>query len=161
MTFKSLAFENADEQGTLMLGASLAAVLPRNCVIALIGPLGVGKTRLVQAVARSAGVPEGIVASPTFVLLHEYAGDRLPIFHFDAYRLRGADEFLALGPEEYFARDGWCFIEWADRVNAALPPDRLEIEIQPTGPTSRQFNLRALGKSYDNLLAELKRNLIK
>ncbi len=92
----SFTFEVADERGTLALGESLAAVLPRNCVIALIGPLGAGKTRLVQAVAQAAGVEEGIVASPTFVLVHEYAG-RVPIFHFDAYRLRGADEFLGTG----------------------------------------------------------------
>ncbi len=90
-----LIFEVADERGTLTLGESLAAVLPSSCVIALMGSLGAGKTRLVQAVARAAGVEEGVVASPTFVLVHEYAG-RVPIFHFDAYRLRGADEFLRL-----------------------------------------------------------------
>ncbi len=140
----SFILDVADERGTLALGESLAAVLPRNCVIALIGPLGAGKTRLVQAVALAAEVEEGIVASPTFVLVHEYAG-RVPIFHFDAYRLRGAEEFLALGPEEYFARDGWSIIEWGDRVSSALPEERLEIAIEPTGDTVRRFTIRALG----------------
>ncbi len=142
----SFIVEVADERGTLALGESLAAVLPRNCVIALIGPLGAGKTRLVQAVAQAAEVEEGIVASPTFVLVHEYAG-RVPIFHFDAYRLRGAEEFLALGPEEYFARDGWSIIEWGDRVSSALPEERLEIAIEPTGDTVRRFTIRALARA--------------
>lgn len=153
-----IRFEAADERGTVFLGSSLAAVLPRQCVVALVGPLGAGKTRLVQAVAQAAGIDEGIVASPTFVLVHEYAG-RAPIFHFDAYRLRSADEFLALGPEEYFARQGWCFVEWGDRVIAALPQERLEIDIEPTGPTARRFIIRALGEPYQSVLAELNRHL--
>ena len=72
-----------------------------------------------QAVAEAAGVDPKQVLSPTFVLIHEYRG-RLPIYHFDAYRLRDDDEFLQLGPEEYFDGSGWTFVEWADRV-AALP----------------------------------------
>ena len=111
-----------------------------------------------QAVAQAAGVKEGIVSSPTFVLVHEYAG-RLPIFHFDAYRLEGADEFAALGPEEYFSREGWSFVEWGDRVTAALPPDRLEISIEQTGPTARQFTIRAIGQRYKNVVADLQRKL--
>ena len=63
--------------------------------------------------------------SPTFLLIHEYEGP-VPIYHFDTYRLRDDDEFLRLGPEEYFERLGWTFIEWADRVERCLPSDRLE-----------------------------------
>jgi tRNA threonylcarbamoyladenosine biosynthesis protein TsaE len=143
-----------DESLTERLGRALAASLPPTATIALIGPLGAGKTRLVQAVAEAAGVGAGTVASPTFVLVHEYAG-RAPIFHFDVYRLRDEDEFLALGPEEYFAREGWTFVEWADRVKDCLPSDRLEIEIKLTGPKVRQFLIRASGERYQDAIDRL------
>ena len=114
-------FYAADEDATRRLGAALAEVLPAGAVIALCGPLGAGKTRLVQAVAAAAGVPAGAVVSPTFVLVAEYPGRR-PIFHLDVYRLRDEEEFLALGPEEYFSAGGWTFVECHDNIsaNAAL-----------------------------------------
>lgn len=154
----SLTLEIEDENGTQALGAALAEVLPPGTVVALIGPLGAGKTRLVQAVAKAAGMAEGVVASPTFVLVHEYAG-RLPIFHFDVYRLRDEDEFLALGPEEYFAQPGWSFVEWADRVADCLPRERLEILIEPVGPNARRFTIRALGQKYDQVIEALRKTL--
>ena len=86
------------EKETARLGKLLADVLPAGTVIALIGTLGAGKTRLVQAVAGALGVPREEVTSPTFVLVNEYVGGRLPVYHFDAYRLRDEDEFLELGP---------------------------------------------------------------
>ena len=119
-----------------------------------------GKTRLVQAVARAAGVADGSVASPTFVLIHEYAG-RVPIFHFDVYRVRSQDEFLALGPEEYFSQPGWSLVEWADRVRECLPDDRLEIAIEPTGATARRLTISAFGNQSAQSLAELKSELLK
>ena len=83
-----------NEQDTERLGAALADVLPPQTVVALIGTLGAGKTRLVQAVATALGVPAGSVTSPTFVLVNEYRQGRLPVFHFDTYRLKDDDEFL-------------------------------------------------------------------
>jgi tRNA threonylcarbamoyladenosine biosynthesis protein TsaE len=141
---ESFVFDGADERATARLGAALAQSLPGRAVVGLIGPLGAGKTRLVQTVAEAAGVDRASVASPTFVLVHEYDG-QVPIYHFDAYRLSGDDEFLALGAEEYFAQEGWCFVEWADRVQKSLPADRLEIAIEPTTATARRFTIRALG----------------
>src|SRR5690349_15184638 len=91
-----LSVELRDESATDAFGKALAAVLPISAVVGLIGPLGAGKTRLVQAIARAAAVKDGVVASPTFVLVHEYQG-RVPIFHFDAYRLAKPEEFLGLG----------------------------------------------------------------
>jgi tRNA threonylcarbamoyladenosine biosynthesis protein TsaE len=151
-----LVFTAADESATEALGAALAAVLPPGAVVALIGPLGAGKTRLVQAVAAAAGVAPGEVLSPTFVLIHEYRG-RLPIYHFDAYRLRDEDEFLQLGPEEYFDSTGWTFIEWADKVANCLPRERLEICIEPTGLTERRFEIIARGAKNEAAIAELTR----
>ena len=89
-----LTFTANNEHDTDRLGAALAEVLPPGTVVALIGTLGAGKTRLVQAVAAALGVPPGSVTSPTFVLVNEYTGGRLPIYHFDTYRLKDDDEFL-------------------------------------------------------------------
>jgi tRNA threonylcarbamoyladenosine biosynthesis protein TsaE len=150
----SFTFNAPDEAATIALGQLLAEHLPPGAVIGLCGPLGAGKTRLVQAVAEAAGVDPRIVLSPTFVLIHEYRG-RLPIYHFDAYRLRDDDEFLQLGPEEYFDGGGWTFIEWADRVAACLPVERLEIRIAPTGIASRRFEIMAIGERYQPVIAAL------
>ena len=112
-----------NEAATDRLGKVLAEVLPPGTVIALIGTLGAGKTRLVQSVAAALGVPRDEVTSPTFVLVNEYLNGQLPVYHFDTYRLRDVDEFLELGPEEYFNGAGLTFIEWADRVSDCLPAD--------------------------------------
>jgi tRNA threonylcarbamoyladenosine biosynthesis protein TsaE len=135
-------FISNNEGDTERLGAALAEVLPGGTVVALVGTLGAGKTRLVQAYAAALGVPRDAATSPTFVLVNEYQG-RLPIYHIDAYRLRDEDEFLELGPEEYFDSAGVTFIEWADRVADCLPAERIEIECEATGETSRQFTIRA------------------
>ncbi len=155
---KPFTFEARDEQDTAQLGAALAAVLPGGTVIALEGTLGAGKTRLVQTVARALGVAEGDVVSPTFVLVGEYHGQR-SIYHFDAYRLRDDDEFLELGPDEYFESDGLTFVEWADRVKACLPAERIEIQIEVTGPTSRSFQICGTSDDLDGVVLQLQRRL--
>jgi tRNA threonylcarbamoyladenosine biosynthesis protein TsaE len=147
-------FTAQDESDTQRLGRALAGTLPAGAVIGLEGTLGAGKTRLVQALAAASGVSAGVVASPTFVLINEYAGDR-PIYHFDTYRLKDDDEFLALGPEEYFAGDGVTLVEWADRVADCLPPERLTIRIAVTGPDQRHFTLVAAGQQYERVIAKV------
>jgi tRNA threonylcarbamoyladenosine biosynthesis protein TsaE len=132
------------ETDTDRLGAALAAELPPGTVVALAGTLGAGKTRLVQAVATALGVPRDAVTSPTFVLVNEYRQGRVPVFHFDAYRLKDEDEFLGLGPEEYFESDGLVFIEWADRVARLLPPERVEIALEVVGDSQRRATLAGL-----------------
>jgi tRNA threonylcarbamoyladenosine biosynthesis protein TsaE len=151
----TLMIDIADEDETDALGRCLAEILPAGAVVALIGPLGAGKTRLVRSICSAAGVEDGVVASPTFVLVHEYEC-RLPICHFDAYRLRNEQEFQALGPDEYFSSDGWSFVEWADRVRDCLPAEYLKISIQPTGEQSRTLEFRAIGAAYMPLLDALK-----
>jgi tRNA threonylcarbamoyladenosine biosynthesis protein TsaE len=148
-------FTANDERDTERLGAALAKVLPPGTVVALIGTLGAGKTRLVQAVAAAIGNPPGSVTSPTFVLLNEYLGGRLPIYHFDTYRLKDEDEFLALGPDEYFDSNGLVFVEWADRVARLLPDERLEIEIEVTGDTERRISIRGTSPRMAEICARL------
>ncbi len=147
-----------DEQGTERLGEALAKTLPDGCVIAMVGTLGAGKTRLVRAVAEASGVPKETVASPTFVLVHEYQGDR-PIYHFDTYRLLDEDEFMELGPDDYFDSNGLSFVEWADRVDSVLPDDRLTIEIEILAETARIFRLRPHGDFNSEIIGRIRKYL--
>jgi len=123
---------------TDLVGQALAEIVKPGVVIGLIGTLGAGKTRLVRALAEALDVDPGAIASPTFVLIHEYKG-RFPIYHFDAYRLRGGDEFDALGAADYFSGDGLCLIEWADLVTDRLPLDTWFLRFETTGPESRRI----------------------
>lgn len=122
------------EFDTERLGAILAANLPDQIVLGLVGTLGVGKTRLVKAIATAAGVDPEHVQSPTYVLCHEYRG-RVGISHWDTYRLASTAEFLDLGIEDYWSSPGWTIIEWADRVRDVLPDERIELRIM-LGDTS-------------------------
>src|SRR5260370_25015402 len=113
---------------TEAFGRRLGESLFPGAVIALIGPLGAGKTHLTRAVAEGLGVRNpAAVNSPTFVLIQEYPA-RLPIYHFDAYRLSGPREFAQLGVEEYFHGDGVGLVRWGDRLSPTLPagPPRSE-----------------------------------
>jgi tRNA threonylcarbamoyladenosine biosynthesis protein TsaE len=149
-----LTYTAENESATAALGAALAEVLPGGSTVALCGTLGAGKTRLVQAIAEALGVDRRTVVSPTFVLVQEYAGRRM-IYHFDAYRLKDIDEFLALGPEEYFESDGLVFVEWADRVAEGLPEEYLRIEILATAENARHFVISAQGNKYATVIERL------
>jgi len=148
-----------NEQETARLGQALADALPPGTVVSLLGTLGAGKTRLVQAVAAAMGVPQDAVTSPTFVLMNQYTQGRLPIYHFDAYRLADEDEFLELGPEEYFEADGLTFVEWADRVANCMPADALEVRIEVLDATEREFFIVAKSPEHASAIAELAKRL--
>ena len=153
--FEFIAKSEAD---TERLGAALANALPGGTAVALIGTLGAGKTRLVQAFAAAHGVPRDVATSPTFLLVNEYQG-RLPIYHFDAYRLRDDDEFIELGPDEYFESNGVTFVEWADRVERCLPREYLEIRCEATGETERRFVLTGRGAGIAERVKEIEKAL--
>lgn len=150
----SREFDCRSEAETAELGRKLAVALTSGLVVALVGDLGSGKTRLVQAICEGLGIDREDVTSPTFVLIQEYLG-RLPVYHFDTYRLRDVDEFLELGAEELFESDGVCLVEWADRVAEALPADHLRIEIAIAGETERRFRLSATGPRSAAVLSSL------
>ena len=139
-----LRYRAEDERATDRLAAALAATAPPRAVVSLRGPLGAGKTRLVRGVAAAAGVDPLSVVSPTFVLCQSYRG-AIDLHHFDAYRLADEDEFLELGADETMESDGLTFVEWGERVHRCLPLDRVDIEIQLTDETCRQFVLSAGG----------------
>jgi tRNA threonylcarbamoyladenosine biosynthesis protein TsaE len=128
-------------ESTIAFGREFARSLQPNDIVALIGPLGAGKTHLVRAIAEGLGLKDSrAISSPTFTLIHEYKA-RLPIYHFDVYRLKSPAEFLDLGAAEYFEFGGVCLIEWADRVAEFLPPNHWRIDIEITGETSRRVTL--------------------
>jgi tRNA threonylcarbamoyladenosine biosynthesis protein TsaE len=106
---------------TFAIARDLGAKLVRGDVIALVGELGAGKTHFVKGLAAGAGYT-GDVTSPTFTLIHEYRGGRLPVYHFDFYRLESEEEAARLDLESYLDGDGVCVIEWPDKFPALLPP---------------------------------------
>ena len=107
---------------TFAFGAQIAATLHSGAVLALCGDLGAGKTQFVKGLAAGLGIPTE-VTSPTFTLLHEYTGGRLPLFHFDCYRLASDDELLRLGFDDYLDAGGVLAIEWAEKFPTLLPSD--------------------------------------
>src|SRR5262249_47819150 len=125
---------------TARLGRALADAVEPGAVIGLCGPLGAGKTRLVRAIAEALGVDPAAIASPTFVLIHEYEG-RIPVFHFDAYRLDAPRAFEDLGVADYWSAGGVCLVEWADRVFGLLPDSIWLIRLEPKGPQARRVTL--------------------
>lgn len=135
---------------TRAVGARLGAVAEPGDVIALVGPLGAGKTELARGIARGLAVGEP-VSSPSFVLVAEHAG-RLPLFHVDCYRLAGPEDALAAGILDDRAAEGVTVIEWADRLGDALPPGRLEIAIDGAGRSPRTLLLRATDARHARLL---------
>jgi tRNA threonylcarbamoyladenosine biosynthesis protein TsaE len=118
-------------------GESWATGLAGGEILALHGVLGAGKTQLVKGLARGLGF-EGDVTSPTFTIIHEYRGGRLPLYHIDLYRIRSEKEAVDLGLEEYLpSGDGVTVIEWPDRIPALLPPETRHWELQVVSLTER------------------------
>lgn len=137
-----------DEAAMARLGERLAAALRPPAVVSLVGPLGAGKTRLVQAITAALGADDE-VTSPTFVLINEYRNGPTPVYHFDAYRLRDEDELLELGAEEYFAGGGAAgpgivLIEWGDRFAELLPESTITVRIGVTGASQREVTIEGL-----------------
>ncbi|HZK37595.1 MAG TPA: tRNA (adenosine(37)-N6)-threonylcarbamoyltransferase complex ATPase subunit type 1 TsaE [Clostridia bacterium] len=122
-------------------------------IICMVGDLGAGKTTFIQALAVGLGV-EDCVTSPTFVLINEYDG-RIPLYHFDVYRINHISEMEDLGYEEYFYGDGVCAIEWADLIEDILPHNHLRVEIRITGTKTRQICFAGTNDYYDGMIKEL------
>jgi tRNA threonylcarbamoyladenosine biosynthesis protein TsaE len=142
---------------TQLLAARLAPLLAPGDVLCLFGDLGAGKTCFTKGLVAGLGGDPDECTSPTFVLMQIHPG-RLPVYHFDAYRLRAARDLLDLGSDEILSLDGVSVIEWADRVPEALPVDRLEIHFAVAGPTARALRFLGRGPRPAALVRELKLN---
>ena len=124
----AMEFVTHSREETEALGARLANALSEGRVVAFTGDLGAGKTAFVSGMARALGV-EKRVTSPTFTIVNEYEGGRLPLFHFDMYRLDSADELFHVGWEDYLARGGVCAVEWSENVAEAIEDDAVRVSI--------------------------------
>ena len=142
---------------TLLLGERLGFLLVAGDVLCLTGELGAGKTVFAKGVGRGLGVRD-VVTSPTFTLINEYQG-RLPFYHIDAYRLTGEADMAGLGYEEYFYGSGVTLVEWAGRVAAALPEDRLDITFEVTLEMDdvREIKFFPRGEYFRRLVEELRK----
>lgn len=133
---------------TEALGARLAEALDAGRVVAFTGDLGAGKTAFVSGMARALGVEER-VTSPTFTIVNEYEGGRLPLFHFDMYRLGDADELFHIGWEDYLSRGGVCAVEWSERAEAALPRETVWVSIRRCAESEDWRRITIEGRAGD------------
>ena len=129
---------------TESIAAELAQTLIGGECIALDGPLGAGKTQFVRGLASALGADPRQVSSPTFVLLNIYRGGRFPIFHLDAYRVHGSEDFEAIGFPELLEQKGVVIVEWASRVEKILPDKRINVQIEVTGKSDRRITIESL-----------------
>ena len=131
-------YTNSPEE-TEAVGQLLASRLRPGTVIAFEGDLGAGKTAFTRGLARGLGYREP-VTSPTYTIVNEYLGGRLPLFHFDMYRLRSADDLFDIGWEDYLDRGGVCAVEWSENVADAME-DAVTVRIEKTGDESRRITI--------------------
>ena len=127
MEDKKIVIKNEEE--TKKFGEKLCEKLTAGSIVALTGDLGTGKTTLTKAIAAGLGVTD-VITSPTFNIVKQYDSGRLPLYHFDVYRIGDVDEMYEIGYEEYFFGDGVCVIEWADLIEEIIPDDAVRIEIE-------------------------------
>jgi tRNA threonylcarbamoyladenosine biosynthesis protein TsaE len=143
-------------EATEALGESLGRASTGGEVIALVGPLGAGKTCLVRGLARGLGIPSEEVTSPTFILVHEYDG-RLPMVHVDLFRVEAAEALHELGLEEYLGSAAMTVIEWADKAPTLLPRNHLRITMEHLGGDRRLITLSPFGNRYEGLVRQIVR----
>jgi tRNA threonylcarbamoyladenosine biosynthesis protein TsaE len=127
----------------MAVGESIAAGLGKGSVVALRGGLGAGKTCLARGIARGLGIRE-TVTSPTYTIISEYDAGALPLYHIDAYRLEGEDDFRAIGGEECLQGDGIALIEWSDRIPGSIPRPALSVSIHILEDGRRRIDVEEL-----------------
>lgn len=132
---------NSPEE-TEALGAALGRVLEPGAVVAYRGDLGAGKTAFTRGLARGLGCREP-VTSPTYTIVNEYLSGRMPLFHFDMYRLRSADDLFDIGWEDYLDRGGVCAVEWSENVEEVMD-GAITVSIEKTGENSRRIILEGV-----------------
>ena len=134
-----MQFTTNSPRETETLGQALGAVLKPGDIIAYTGDLGAGKTAFTRGLARGLGATEP-VTSPTYTIVNEYLSGRMPLFHFDMYRLSSAEELWDIGWEDYLQRGGVCAVEWSENVEEAME-DAVRVHIRKTGEDSRHITI--------------------
>lgn len=154
MTF---TVDSGGPERTFDAGSLLAPLLRAGDVILLEGPLGGGKTRFTQGLARGLGISQPLT-SPTFILINQYRGP-ISLYHMDLYRIESEAEAIDLGLDDYFFGDGVCAVEWPDRAPGAMPPGHFLIRFEHLGESSRRLTFGARGARAEALLAEYRQAL--
>ena len=126
---KKIEITIKSEEDSAKLGRKIGEKAEPGSVLALIGDLGTGKTTLTKYIAAGMGVSE-VITSPTFNIVKEYRSGRIPLYHFDVYRIEDPEEMYEIGYEEYFYGDGLCVVEWADMIEELLPGDAAVIKME-------------------------------
>ena len=142
-----MIFETNSPEETEAIGAALGKIIKPGTVIAYRGDLGAGKTAFTRGLAKGLGCTE-IVTSPTYTIVNEYLGGRIPLFHFDMYRLRSSDDLFDIGWEDYLDRGGVCAVEWSENVDDAME-DALYITIEKLGEDARRITIEGGGDLAD------------
>lgn len=132
-------FSNSAES-TIKIGKLIGSSLTKGTVIAYKGTLAAGKTTLTKGIAEALEIDE-VITSPTFTLVSEYEG-KLPLYHFDVYRLDTVEDFLNIGSEEMMYGEGVCAIEWSEKIESALPKDAIIIDIEILTPETRKITIK-------------------
>ena len=140
MTPRAQRLHSSSPERTASIARRLAPTLPPGTVLALVGPLGAGKTAFVKGLAAGLGVPPRQAVSPTYTLIHEHAGT-VPLFHADLYRLAGPAEVAELGLEDYAERGGILAVEWAERAAGLLPADTVTVRFEILGSRERLITI--------------------
>lgn len=142
------------ESDMISLGRKIGTLLFPGSFIALYGELGSGKTTFTRAIAAGLGIKEEICSPSYNIVLEHHEGGRLPLFHFDAYRIEDPSELIEIGFVDYCYRGGIVIMEWANKVQSILPRDRLDIQIVGCGTASRTMIFVPHGSSYTDILKE-------
>lgn len=140
-----MEFISKSEKDTFKLAKKFEKLLKGGEVVILNGDLGAGKTTFTKALCKALKVKEN-VTSPTFTLMNVYTSGRLPLYHFDMYRIEDESEAQELGLNEFFYSNGVCMIEWAENIKNILPKKLITINIEKLGETSRKFEIKGLEK---------------
>ncbi|GAA3645106.1 tRNA (adenosine(37)-N6)-threonylcarbamoyltransferase complex ATPase subunit type 1 TsaE [Asaccharospora irregularis] len=141
-----------NEEKTKEIGYKLGKLVEPGSVICLIGDLGAGKTTMTQSLAKALEVDD-YITSPTFTIVNEYEG-RLPLYHFDVYRIGCSEEMYDIGYDEYINSDGVCIIEWANLIEDILPDEYLYVELKYK-EMAREMILTPKGEKYEKIVEEL------
>lgn len=141
-----------NEEETKDIGYKLGKLLSEKSIICLVGDLGAGKTTLTQSIAKGLEVDD-YITSPTFTIVNEYEG-RIPLYHFDVYRIGSSDEMYDIGFDEYINSNGVCIIEWANLIEDILPDEYLYIDIKYK-ENGREMTLNPKGYKYEDIVKEL------
>lgn len=142
-------------QETQDFGKRLAKKLGSGDIICFYGDLGSGKTTMIQGIARGLKVGRDYVHSPTFTLLNVYEHGKLPLYHFDLYRIEQPEEMFDIGYDEFLYGEGVSVVEWSERFGKLLPKERLEIHLKHRSEQKREISIKAKGRHYEKVIEKL------